>query len=88
MAFKAFLSLMDLSIILGVKESSSFILVLEVLDIFNGINITRFLKDNQEEVYALKPKSLVKLALKSIFLEVREPSDLLKQTNIVIRLKL
>ena len=45
-ASKASLSLINLSIVLGVKRSSLSILVLEVLDIFNKINIIRFLKSN------------------------------------------
>ena len=45
-AFKAPLSLIDLSVVLRVKRNSLSILVLEVLDISDGINITRFLKGN------------------------------------------
>ena len=46
MAFKALLSSMDLSIILGVKRSSLSILNLEISNIFNKIGITKFLKGN------------------------------------------
>ena len=43
-ASKALLSLIDLSVVLEVKKS--FLSVLKVSDIFNGINITKFLKGN------------------------------------------
>ena len=45
-AFKAFLNLINLGIVLGIKKSSLSILNLEIFNIFNRIGITEFLKNN------------------------------------------
>ena len=68
---------MDLGIVSENWGSSLFVLILESSSISNGMDIVKVLGGSRG-VQALRPKSLVKLAIDNVLLDTKELSKLLE----------